>query len=356
MDALIKRPVSRRKFLGLVGAAALAPLATGVTVRTAHAARKITVTSYGGVWEEFIRSEVLPDFEKQNNCTVELAVGLAKDWMAQLRAAGVDKPAPYDVVVCNEVYAAHLRREGFFIDLPADKIPNLKDVYDICRNKNDNGVLVLIQPLGLVYRTDKVKAPPKSWKDLWKPEYKGQLGLLTITNSGTIMFFLLMAKLFGKSEKDVDAAFEAIKKLKPFKQTDYSGDMEKLLTQREISIGLLDIAAAARLKKQGIPVDYVTPSEGLFMFEQDHNITKGSRDRELAAAFINYQLSMPVQEKWMKKYFLSPANRKVAMPADLRKDIPIHGERMKEILKWDWEWVIDNREQFTARWNKEISG
>ncbi len=361
MDSFSRKTISRRQFLtyaGLaVGTAALAPLAmTGCGQSPASSSPKtLTVTSYGGAWEEFMRKEVIPDFEKQNNCTIQLAVGLAKDWMAQLRAAGVENP-PYDIAMFNEIFAAQLRREGYFIDIPADKVPNLKETYDIARNPGDNGVLAMMQPIGLAYRKDKVPNPPKSWKDLWNPEYKGQIGLYTITNSAGLMFFLLTAKVWGKGEDDYDVAFQKIKELKPFKQTDFSGDMEKLLTQGEISIGVQDLAAVARLKKQGINLEYVTPTEGLFMFEQDHNVTKGSQNKELAYAYINYQLSKPVQEKWITGYFISPANKNAAIPSDLQKDIPISGDRMKEILKWNWDKANDNKEAITERWNKEISG
>lgn len=359
MDSLVNQPVSRRRFLTaagcVVGAAALSPIVAACGGQSSAGPRKIVVTSYGGAWEEFLRKEILPDFEKQNNCTVELAVGLAKDWMAQMRGAGVDK-APYDIVLTNEIFASQERSDGFFTELPADKVPNLKEVYDIARNKSDNGVLTVIQPIGLGYRTDKVKNPPKSWKDLWNPEYKGQLGLYTITNSAGLMFFLLTAKLFGKDEKDMNAAFEAIKKLKPFKQTDFSGDMEKLLTQGEINIGIQDLPAVARLKKQGIQLEYAIPSEGLYMFEQDTNVLKGSQNKELAFAFVNYMLSKPIQEKWMRGYFASPVNKSVVVPQELQKDIPISGERMSQILKWDWNWANEHKEEITARWNKEISG
>ena len=58
----------------------------------------------------------------------------------------------------------------------------------------------------------------------------------------------------------------------------------------------------------------------------------------------------------MKGYFISPANKNVAIPSDLQNDIPISGDRMKEILKWNWDKANDNKEAITERWNKEVSG
>ena len=50
-----------------------------------------------------------------------------------------------------------LRKEGFFAKLTEDKVPNLKDVWTDLRNKDDIGVITLVGPLGIGYRTDKVK-------------------------------------------------------------------------------------------------------------------------------------------------------------------------------------------------------
>ncbi|MEW6400070.1 MAG: ABC transporter substrate-binding protein [Bacillota bacterium] len=349
----------RDRVVALLLACILLVLATGCAKQQGQGGqqqppRKVVVTSYGGAFEEFFRSEVIPGFEKEYNCKVELAVGLAKDWLAKLRAAGVDNP-PYDVVMTNEIWASQERAEGFFVPLPPDKVPNLKDVHPLLRNKDDNGVLGLVQPIGIAYRTDRIKNQPTSWKDLWKPEYNGRLGLYTITNSAGMMFVLLVAKVFTGDQYKIDAALEEIKKLKPFKQTDFSGDMEKLLSQGEIDIGILDAPAVARLRRQGLPIAWVVPAEGVFMFEQDFNVTKGSKVKDLAYAWIDYNLRPDLQEKWMKKFFVTPANTKVVVPPELQADIPVHGDKIGTILTWDWEWVNREKQSLTEKWNKEFT-
>jgi len=170
-----------------------------------------------------------------------------------------------------------------------------------------------------------------------------------------MMFVLLVAQVFTGDQHNIDAALEEIKKLKPFKQTDFSGDMEKLLSQGEVDVGILDSAAVARLRRQGLPVAWVAPSEGVFMFEQDFNVTKGSKVKDLAYAWIDYNLRPEVQEKWMRKFYVTPANTKVKVPPELEADIPIHGDRISTILTWDWEWVNREKQSLTEKWNKEFT-
>src|SRR3954447_12461384 len=109
--------ITRRHVLaGTAGAAALG--AAGLP-SLARAADPLVVTSYGGSREKFFRGEIIPPFEKEAKGKVDLAVGLSKDWLANMRAAGVEA-APYDVLMTNEAFASIERVEGFFETLSPD--------------------------------------------------------------------------------------------------------------------------------------------------------------------------------------------------------------------------------------------
>jgi len=319
---------------------------------------KIVVNSYGGAWEQFTRNVIVKGFEKRYPwIKVELDVGLAKSWLANLRASGVNNP-PYDIMMTNEIWANIERGEGFFDPIPLDKVPFLNDVYDQLRNPDDNGVLGVIMPIGIAYRPDLLKkmgkAPPTSWKDLWDPAYDGKRGIYTITNSAGMMFLLLASQIWGESQRDLEAGFKAIKRLKPFKMVDFSGSMEIALTRGEVAIGILDRPAVTRLKKQGINIAFAYPKEGVYMFEQDFNLLKGSKAKDAACAYINYILSPECQIEWVQKFYTVPANRYVEIPENLKDEILLTGDKIKDILKWDWSWINARRDGVIERWNKEI--
>jgi putative spermidine/putrescine transport system substrate-binding protein len=347
--------VDRRRFLGttLAGGAALAALGPR-PVPAQGVQGTITVTSYGGAWEQFMRGTVVPGFEKEHPGTkVELAIGLSKDWVAKLKAAGKDN-APYDVVITNEVWAAPLRAEGYYAKLTA--VPNLKDVAPNLRIKDDTGVLSLVGPIGLAYRTDKIKTPPKAWKDLWtNPEYKGKIGIYNIINSAGQMTICLTSKIWTGGDKDIDTAYKKIAELKPFKQTDFSGDMEKLLIQGEVLVGILDMPAAVRLKRGGAPIGWVAPAEGLIMFEQDTSVTAGSKNKAAAFAFVNYMLKRETQESWLRNQYYLPANTQVKIPDDLKAILPVSTDYIPKILQWDWLWINEQKAKLIDRWNREMS-
>jgi putative spermidine/putrescine transport system substrate-binding protein len=337
---------------GLATVAALTPASGG-----AGPAQSLVVTSYAPPWQDFLTKEILPGFERETGAKVELAVGLSRDWVAKMRVAGKNNP-PYDVMIANTTWVSALRKEGYFAKLTEDKVPNLKDVWPELRNKDDNGVISLVGPLGIAYRTDLVANPPKRWVDLWKPEYKGKLGIYSIANSAAPMFLMLAGKIYAKDEKNMDVAFQKVKELLPVRFTDFSGDMEKLLVAGEVHLGILDAPAASRLKKQGIPLNWVPPIEGMFMFEQDTNVSESAPNKELAFRFVNYFISPQVQEKWSRQFWWTPANRKVQITGQLATEIPVHTRaQIRSIHKWDWDWVnAGNRERMIERWNREIVG
>ena len=316
----------------------------------------LTVTSYGGSWEEFMRNVVVPPFEEMTGATVELAVGLSRDWMANVRAAGRGNP-PYDVVIANETWISSGRLENRFVSLPEDSIPNLAKVHPALRLEDDIGVLGLLNPLGIAYRTDLVTTPPESWLDLWNEEYRGNVGIFNIANSAAPMFLMMLALIETGDAQNYDVGFQRIRDLAPFKQTDFSGDMENLLVQGEVHVGILDSPAVARLKQQGVAIEFVIPTEGLFMFEQNMNVTVGSDVEELAFEFINYMLDTDTQRLWAENYFVTPGNVEVQIEGELAELIPVTADRVGEIHQWDWLWLnAGPREDMVARWNREIRG
>ena len=70
--------------------------------------------------------------------------------------------------------------------------------------------------------------------------------------------------------------------------------------------------------------------------------------------WIDYNLRPDIQEKWVREFYISPANTKVEVPDDLKELIPISGERTDEIVTFDWARANAERDQIIERWNKTM--
>ena len=267
--------LTRRHMLaGLAGTAAAAGFDRAAYAQTAP----YVVNTYGGRWEKFWRAQLLPKFEPMLGRPVKLDIGLGNSWVSTFRAAGKEKP-PFDVLMTNERYAVMLREEGLLASMPAASITNLADLYPIARYKGDVAVTGIVSPIGIAYRTDLIKTPPKTWRELWDAKYKGQLGFYSVNNSLAVMFLMLAGKLFGKDELDLDTGFKKLAELKPFPQVDFSGAMAPLLTQGQVAIAPIDFAEAVALQQKGVPIATVVPEDGVLMFDQSFNVA-GNADRK----------------------------------------------------------------------------
>lgn len=343
---------SRREYLQAMAAAAgMSALAIpGISA----AAQNLVVNTYGGRWEKFWRSDLMPMFQKASGVETTLDVGLGKNFVANLRAAGVDKP-PYSILMLNENIASLVRAEGYFEAIPAAKVPNLASAYPQLRNPGDNGVRAIVSTIGIGYRKDLVKTPPKSWSDLWSnPEFKGKIGLYQIGNTAAMLFLLMTAKLYGGSQDAIDRAFAEIKKLLPFTQADFSGTLSTMLTRGDVTVAVIDFPEIVALQKKGVPVEMVVPTEGVLAFEQSFNVLKNAPAKDEAYKYLDFILRADVQEMMAKEFFTSPTNTKSELDAALAKDVPVSGEGMKKIFQFDWSKVNPQVATITDRWNREM--
>ena len=318
----------------------------------AAATEELVITTYGGSWEKFWRATLVPAFTAKTNIRPTLDIGLGRTYISTMRAAGVGK-SPYGVVMTNEIYASVLRAEGQFQKLDRKLLPNYADLYPIATAAADGwGVVGLISPIGIGYRTDLVKTPPKSWKDLWtNPEFKGRIGLYSIQNSAGKMMLMLASKLYGGDIHNIDVGFKKLAELGRVMQTDFN--MSTMMSTGEIAVAPFDFGEIARLRNQGLPVECIIPEEGLLMWDQTFNVPQGAPGHP-AHAYIDFILSPEGQTVLMKEFFVSPVNRKVTVPEGLKKDVPVSGKDMGRFFSWDWAFMNKNAEAITRRWNETV--
>lgn len=343
--------ISRRILAGAGLSAAglgLLPRATGAQPTP------LVVNTYGGRWATFWREQLVPKLQASlDGQPVKLETGLGSAWVAAFRAAGRQAP-PFPCLMTNERYAVLLRQQNFFAPLPAATMKNLADVIPVARYAGDVAVTGMISPFGIAYRKDMVKTPPRSWKDLWNPAYKGQIGFYSIDNSAAIMLVMLAGKLFGQGETDIDTGIRKVAELKPFPQAAFSGQLSPMLAQGQVSIAPIDYAEAYALQKKGVPLEMVVPDDGVLMYDQSFNLAATAPQASLAAPYIDFMLSPEIQLMLAREFYVAPVNRNVTVPEDLRAAIPVSGADLDKVLRFDWTFVAAQGEAISRRWSEAI--
>jgi len=311
----------------------------------------LVVTGYGGRWSEVMKKALVEPFEKKHNVKVEIVTGITTEWVAKLLAAGPDNP-PFDVVFGNEPAFPIPRERGFFDKRNETLAPNIKNLYPKALI-GDTSLAMFWGRIGLAYRTDSGIKKPTSWKDFWDEAYVGKRATYVIGNTLGINFLFMISKIFGKDFFDIDAGIAAIKRSQP-KLVDFSGTIEKQLEQKEVVIAVLHDAGSHDLQKRGIPVDWAAPSEGQPILDQVVQVTRGSKQKDLAWKLIDAYLSPEVQLAFATELFWSPTNKTVKVPADVAKKLINGPADVDKLVLFDWAYVAKQRPQWTEKWNREM--
>jgi len=347
----MKADVNRRETLRTIGAfAGAAALGQASFAQTDPG--RLVIPSYGGRYERFWREAILPPFERKTGIKTTLDIGVGMSWAANLRATGPAKPI-LSFAMMNEVVGALLRSEGFFTAWPAAKIPNLANLPKAVRLANDFGITAMVSPIGIAYRTDLVKTPPKAWKDLWTSrELKGKVGLFSGTTTVSFSMLMMMGRVFGSGPLDFDTAFRKLEELKPFPQAELAGALAMLLTRNEIVACPLDFSETLSMKKKGVPVEFIAPEEGMFYFDQTFNLLKQAPNPEGACAFLNHMLSEEIQAKLAGEFGVVPVNSKVKLPPEIARDVPFTAADLDKLVTFPWVEASRQRDMLSERWQK----
>ena len=318
-------------------------------------ARRLVFATFTGSWEEAHKDVLVPAFRKaNNNAEITLDPMLSVDQIAKVKAA-LNNP-PIDVMLHDPGPALVAIDQGLVEPFPVASSAHYKDL--ITDAQDEMGPAPFFQVVGITYKPEKVKTPPTSWADIWKPEYKGRVGITNLNSTLGTGWLVEIARMRGGSEVNVEAGFKAIEELKPNLAAVAAnpGALATLYQQGQIDIGPGNFNAIQILKARGIPVEFVAPKEGAIAFKTTVHIVKNSPNKELAAKLIDAALSPEVQAKLMDSpYLIVPTNTKVKMGGEIAKVLAKDHAEMKSKFKFqDWKKINESRAGWIDKFNRDI--
>ena len=235
-------PLSRRGLL----ATTIASLAAG----QARAADNLVAATFGGTWGEVQKQVLAPYFTKRTGATVSLAVMLATEQIAKLTAAKGGTP-PFDVAILDEGPALEAIDAGLVAKYDPAKSPAYAGL--LPQFQGEYGPAVTMQAIGIAYNPKTVKTPPTTWDDLWRPEYKGRVGITSLASTLGLAFLLDVNRLAGGTESNMAPGFAKLRTLLPNLAAVSAnfGSHGALFQQGEIDIGVQNFNFAEELKAKG---------------------------------------------------------------------------------------------------------
>lgn len=212
---------------------------------------------------------------------------------------------------------------------------------------------VYLGPLGFGFNKEllaKKKAPePKSWADLLKLEYRGEVQMANPASSGTAYTMIAtLVQLMGE-----DKAFEYMKALhKNVSTYTRSGTAPiKAAARGETMVSVSFVHDVTTEAVTGFPVGSATPSEGTGAEIGSMSLVKDGPNTEAAKKFYEWALTPGGQQFGLAaKQFQLPSNTKV--PLDPRMTNPAS----IKLINYDYAkyGASAERRRLIARWEKEV--
>ena len=238
------------------------------------------------------------------------------------------------------------------------KSPSLSQLYPWAQQQAQQAgfktVGIYSGPLGFGYNPEllakKKLAVPKSWADLLKPDYKGDIQVANPGSSGTAYTMVAtLVQLMGE-----DKAFDYLKGLhKNVSQYTRSGTGPiKAVARGETAVSISFVHDGPGEKMNGFPVETITPLEGTGAEIGSMSIIKGARNLEAAKKFYEWALTPAAQEMAAAaKQFQLPSNK------NARNDPRIPDFKKIKFINYDYAkyGASAERRRLIAKWEKEVN-
>jgi putative spermidine/putrescine transport system substrate-binding protein len=317
--------------------------------------KTLTVAGYGGSFEQTLRTEVIPDFEKKQGVKIDYVSGNSTDTLAKLQAQKTNQVIDVAIVDDGPMYQAiQLGFCGKIDGLPA------ADLYDSARYKDDKAVGIGLVATGLMYNTKVYKekgwAAPTSWNDLKDAKTKQAVIIPPINNTYGLYTLMMFARMNGGGEKNIEPGFKVMKTEINPNVLVYEPSPGKMTELFQSGQGLLAVWGSGRVQSfanTGFPVDFVYPKEGAVTLLASACPVAKANVSPLASEFVKAMLEPELQLVLLKEYGYGPVSKKVTVPPELVKMAPV-GERAAKLINPDWDTINAEREDWTRRWNREV--
>lgn len=314
LQAMLRRALSRRSFLGRTAGAAGA-LAFGSAFLSACAKKEGAQTGADSLgagatntaaktvrvsnWPLYIDKETVGDFEKATGMTAVYTedVNDNNEFFAKIdeplkRGQSIDR----DIIVLTDWMAGRLIKLGYTQPLDDAAFPNKANLVDSLKNVGFDPGRVHSVPwmsgmTGIGYNPKKTGGEITSFNEIFNPKFKGQVTMLTEMRD--TLGLVLLAEGKDPGNCSIDDAKAACAKIKKYRQNGHIRAFTGNDYAEDLAAGNLAVAIAWSGDIQGLAADnpelkWIAPKEGAMLYSDNMLVPKTSDRPAAAAAFMNY--------------------------------------------------------------------
>lgn len=312
---------------------------------------------YGGSFEKLLKEKVLPPFEQETGAKIVYVPGNSTDTLAKLQAQKGNQEL--DMVFLDDGPMFQAIDFGFCASIEGAAI--FDDVYEIAKMGTDKAIGAGFVATGLSYNKDMFAEngwdAPTSWKDIADPKYKGKLVVPPITNTYGLHALLMMARLNGGDENNIEPGFTQFEEsvadnVLTFEPS--SGKMSELFQNGEIALSVWGSGRLKALADTGFPGGFVYPEEGAVALMVGICPVVESDVPELAQQLVQHFMKPEYQLLLAETSGFGPTNMKTELPPELAETLPYGPERIKALNSVDWTVINPSRGEWTKMWTRRV--
>lgn len=318
------------------------------------------------VWEGYADPSFVRAFEEAHHAKVSASyMGSSDDLVAKLRGGSA---ANYDVISPSSDVAASIARAGLAEPLDLSKLPSypqlslkLRDLPLVKVNSETFGVPFMWGPNPLLYDSTAFAEPPDSWAIFWDSKYKGKLSVWDDLSTLYMAAQLLgydqpdPAELYNLSDDQLAAVKQKLIALKPNVRKLWStgGELTNLFQNHEIIAAMGWPLMTNQLRQAKFPIAETIPKENTTGWIDHLMITKGSPNKALAYAFLEFMIQAQTQKRIADVTHYTPANPLSAQFMSEAEKKGLHLDDPDAYMQRIYFWQdVPRRAKYIEIWNE----
>ncbi|MCL2480113.1 MAG: spermidine/putrescine ABC transporter substrate-binding protein [Spirochaetaceae bacterium] len=262
-------------------------------------------------WSDYIKKELVKDFEKEYNCKVILDFYDSNEAMYSKLKAGAKG---YDIVIPTGYMVKIMAQDGMIQEIDKSRIPNIVNIDEkylpfTLDPEMKFSVPYMISNSGIGYLANKVDASfVPTWGIFGDPKYAGRMTMLNDMREtiGSVLRYLgysMNSTKISELEQAGDLLISWKKNLAKFEADQYKNG----LISGEFIIAHGYSGDVFQVMEENENIKYAIPLEGTTISCDNMVILKDSKNIDLAYTFINYILRPEVAAANIEYvYFLAP--------------------------------------------------
>lgn len=259
--------------------------------------------------------------------------------VAKIRSEKIAGNVQADVLLlADAVTFESLREEGV---LEAYRSPEADNIPEAFIGPDNTYYGTKVMATVLVYNTTSVSQKPDTWNILISPETKGKAVMPSPLYSGAAAYNL------GVFVRQKEFGWNFYEKLAQNEMTVVKGNGGVLtdVAKGEKTYGMIVDFMAARAKKEGSPVDFTYPKEGVPVITEPVAVVKDTKHQAAAHAFVDFILSEEGQKLQASLGYV-PIRSNITPPEGLKSVDEIH------VLSTDIQELVKQREAEKQRFSE----